>query len=212
MRRWTGPIVALALLVGAERGAAFDSTYPPHTAVLRFAPEAILAEVARRMDIRLRPEIAVPPVLLESLTPLARFQDAVQSQWGIRPQAFVNVYVVARNEIYLIDDAAYYARLGMTIEDSLAHEFVHFLQSKYLGYDLDEPWLEHAAVQIQLGFQRDFAQQPELSAPAAPGSASRVRRAPLRRRSSTRRARPSPARAASAPRCRSTRPRAGAAG
>lgn len=204
--------MALALLVGAERGAAFESAHAPRPAVLRFAPEAILAEVARRMDIRLRPEIAMPLVQLESLTPLAQFQDAVQSQWGIRPQAFVNVYVAARNEIYLIDDAAYYARLGMTIDGSLAHEFVHFLQSKYLGYDLDEPWLEHAAVQIQLGFQRDFAQQPQVTSPAPPGSASRVRRAPPRRRSSTRRARPSRVRAASAPRCRSTRPRACAAG
>lgn len=160
MRRWTTRIVALALLASAVPGAAFDFTPPPPAAVLQFEPRVILAEVARRMDVRLRPEIAVPPVLLESLTPLAQLQDAVQAQWGIRPHVFANVYVVARNEIYLIDDAAYYARLGTTIDDSLAHEFVHYLQSKYLGYDLAEPWLEHAAVQIQLAFQRDFAGLP----------------------------------------------------
>jgi len=41
---------------------------------------------------------------------------------------FANVYVMARNEIYLMDDAGYYRRIRRTLDESLAHEFAHYLQ------------------------------------------------------------------------------------
>lgn len=133
-------------------------------AALRYEPLCILRAVAGRMGVKLRPEVPLPPVYFESSTDLRSFQDAVEPQWGQRPPQVMNVYVVARNEVYLIDDASYYERMKRAIDDSLAHEFVHYLQVRYKGYterDLGEDFsAEATAIEHQTWFRENFIQTP----------------------------------------------------
>jgi hypothetical protein len=151
--RWSAVLALTACLTPAVAGA--DDPSGQRTE-LRYDPRFILAVVARRMNVTLRPEIPVPAIFLESATALRQFQDAIEAQWRFRPHVFANAYVAARNEIYLIDDAAYYARAGRTLDDSLAHEFAHYLQVRYLSSDLADPSLESEAVAVQRGFQQDY--------------------------------------------------------
>jgi hypothetical protein len=150
--RWFAILAMAACLTPAIAGETGRAAPP---AKLRFDPQFILAEVARRMNVTLRPEIPVPAVFFESTTSLRQFQDAIVVQWRFRPHVFANAYSAARNEIYLIDESAYYARAGRTLDDSLAHEFAHYLQVRYLNADLADPSLESDAVAVQHGFQRD---------------------------------------------------------
>ncbi len=155
MRRWCRWVAIVAMAACFAPAAADETLRAAQPAKLRFDPQFILAEVARRMNVTLRPEIPLPPVCLESATPLRQFQDAISAQWQLRPHVFANAYSAARNEIYLIDDAAYYNRRGRTIDDSLAHELAHYLQVMYLGADLTDPWVESDAIAVQLGFRED---------------------------------------------------------
>jgi hypothetical protein len=150
--RWLALLALAACLTPTTAGEPDPALQP---ARLAFDAQFVLEQVARRMNVTLRPEIPVPAVLLESATPLHRFQDAIAPQWGFRPHVFANAYVSARNEIYLIDEAAYYERVGRTLDDSLAHEFAHYLQVHYLKADLADPSLESEAVAVQHAFRRD---------------------------------------------------------
>jgi hypothetical protein len=122
---------------------------------LRFDPMTILHTVALRMNVTLRPDVPLPTILLQSTTPLARFQQAMALQWRFRPPRYANAYVVASNEIYLMDDASYYRRLGRTLDESLAHEFAHYLQVHYFNADLSDPGCETDAVAMQALFAAD---------------------------------------------------------
>jgi hypothetical protein len=146
---------AAALLVEASEtgtGTSADGAMP-RTVTLRHNSRLILESVAQRLGVTLRPEIPEPAIYFESITPLRQFQDAIAAQWGFRPHAFANAYVVARNEIYLIDDPVMYARLGHTLDESLAHEFAHYLQVRYFEADLADPVCETDAVAVQLWFR-----------------------------------------------------------
>jgi len=151
--RWFAILAMAACLTPATAGETHGSVQP---AKLRFDSQFILAEVARRMNITLRPEIPVPAVFFESTTALRQFQEAIGGQWQFRPHVFANAYAAARNEIYLIDEGAYYERVGRTLDDSLAHEFAHYLQVMYLNANLADPSLETDAVAVQHGFQQDY--------------------------------------------------------
>lgn len=138
-------------------GADARATDQPTNAVpLRRDPNFVLALVAQRMRITLRPDIPPPAVMLESTTPLEQFQSAAEAQWGFRPQAFVSVYFPAQNAIYLLDDARVYARYGGSPDDSLAHELAHFLQAKYLKDDFSTEWSEVEAMTIQRWFRARY--------------------------------------------------------
>lgn len=147
-------------LANAALGADTAAAAP---ARLRFEPRFILEAVARQMNVTLRPEIPVPEVLLESTTPLRRFQNAMTAQWGFRPPVFTNAYAVTRNEIYLLDDAKYYARLGRTPDDSLAHEFAHYIQVHYFNADLAHESFEMDAVAVQEHFKEQHTAPATLS-------------------------------------------------
>ncbi len=164
MRRWCRWVAIVAMAACFTPAAADETPRTVQPAKPRFDPQFILAEVARRMNITLRPEIPVPAVFFESTTPLRQFQDAIGPQWQFRPHVFANAYCASRNEIYLIDDAAYYSQRGRTIDDSLAHEFAHYLQVMYLRADLADPWLETDAVAVQHAFQRDHLYPPRAEA------------------------------------------------
>jgi hypothetical protein len=152
MRRLAHWIVGLAAALTLVPSApAADSFTEPLR--LRFDPQFVLAQVAHRLGVALRPEVAPPAVFLESATPIGQFRDAIAAQWGFRPHAFGNAYAVERNEIYLIDDPSYYARLGRTIDESLAHELAHYVQVNYLNADLSVPSWEQDAVALQTWFR-----------------------------------------------------------
>jgi hypothetical protein len=136
----------------------------PDPVRLQFDPHFILQSIAREMNIPLSADVPLPQIFFESTTPLRRFQDALAAQWGFVPDVFSNAYAAQRNEIYLTDDAAYYARLGRTLDDSLAHELAHYLQVRYLKADLADPTWENDAVAVQGAF-RD-AHAPLFMAPA----------------------------------------------
>jgi hypothetical protein len=122
---------------------------------LRFDPRFIFEAVAQRMNVTLRPDVPLPAVFLESTTPLAQFQDAMEAQWRFRPPLIANAYAIGRNEIYLSDDASFYLRLKRSLDDSLAHEFVHYIQAKYFNEDLSTDGCEVQATEIQRWF-REF--------------------------------------------------------
>jgi hypothetical protein len=129
---------------------------PLPVAKLKFSPEFILRAVLKKMNVIERP-IEIPKLLLESETPLKRFQDTVESQWHTRPKYFTNVYSVATNEIFLMDDPTYYARTSRYIDDSLAHELTHFAQVKYKGWVLEgDDSLEAQAIDVQTWFRETY--------------------------------------------------------
>jgi hypothetical protein len=149
--RWSTLFAMAACLIPAAAG---ESGAPAEPAKLHFEPRFILETVAKRLGVTLRPEIPVPAIFVASTTPLAQFQDAIETQWRFRPDVVLNTYAIARNEIYLYDGAAYYAQHNRTLDDSLAHEFVHYLQAQYRNDDLSSEWREAEAVDIQTWFRK----------------------------------------------------------
>jgi hypothetical protein len=125
---------------------------------LRYPERCVLQAVAQGMGVRLRGDVPVPTVYYESKTPLKQFQDAVEPQWRTRPDVFVNAYIPDRNEIYLTDDASYYSRLNRAMDDSLAHEYVHFIQVKYKGARLEDfsDAEEGQAIEHQAAFREGY--------------------------------------------------------
>jgi hypothetical protein len=165
--RWSAILAAAVYMTPVTAGES-----EPQAVKLRFAPRFILEQVAQRLGVTLRPEIPVPAIRFASSTPLAQFQDAIEAQWRFRPPNIVNTYAIARNEIYLYDGAAYYAQHHRTLDDSLAHELVHYLQWQYRNDDLSSEWREAEAVDIQTWFreayvepQRDAVVRPRGSTP-----------------------------------------------
>lgn len=125
-----------------------------------FKPDCVLAAIAARRRRTVDPAKPKPAVLFESETPLSRFQDAVEEQWGQRPDVFTNAYAWKKNEIFLIDDGTYYSSLHRTIDDSLAHEYVHYLQVVYEGSDISQDaWgvYENEAIDAQTWFRQEGA-------------------------------------------------------
>jgi hypothetical protein len=176
-KHWQLAAVAagMLILVAAELPARVNETPgrtpaadPTAVATLQHDPQFILEAVARRMGITLRPEFPPPAIRLESRTPLPRLQAAAERQWGFRPHVFTTTYASAGNEIFLIDDPALYAQYGGTPDDSLAHELVHYLQSRYRRDDFRTDWSETEAVAIQTWFRREYM-EPRLAAAAARG-------------------------------------------
>lgn len=143
------PLAGALALVLALFSSGADGAEPLR---LRLDPGFVLAQVAGRLGVRLDPAIPPPAVHVESATPIAQFREAIAAQWGFRPHAFGNAYAVERNEIYLIDEPGYYARLGRSLDESLAHELAHYVQVRYLGADLAEPSWEEEAVAVQAWF------------------------------------------------------------
>lgn len=159
-------VVALFLLTAA-------TSQVPSTGVARAAsiatlhhdPHFILQAVARRMGVRLLPEIPEPTVLLESGTSPSRWSAAAERQWGFRPGAFASFFASAENEIYLIDDAATHARRRSTLDDALAHELAHYLQARYRKDALGTDWAELEAVAVQGWFRAQYMEPERVATP-----------------------------------------------
>jgi hypothetical protein len=140
------------------------------------------------MNVTLRPDEPLPTIHFESSTPLEQFQDAVLSQWRFRPPMISNVYVVTSNEIYLSDDARSYRRMRRTLDESLAHEFTHYLQVRYFAANLADESCETEAVAMQIAFRDRPARRTRRDQLIRRGLQyrGRLRRSPARRRPSTR--------------------------
>ncbi len=172
------PLVALLLLAS---GASALETRP--VVVSRWEPRCILHAVAVDMaDVigryrgpefegRLRAAASaqdLPKVRPQSLTPIQEFRDALARQYAegrsgavqLRPETaeFTNMYALASNELFVIDEAGFYERLGggRSIEDSLAHEYVHYIQVRYYGYSAEDLGRDHSAEAMAVEYQQYF--------------------------------------------------------
>jgi len=143
----SGAVVLLTLM--SPLAVADDAA----TMRLQEDPREILESVARQMNVTLRADEPLPKIYLESATSLEQFQDAVEQQWNFRPPRFANVYAVTNNEIYLTDDPGYYRRVRRTLDESLAHEFAHYLQVRYFAANLSDETCETEAVAVQMAFR-----------------------------------------------------------
>ncbi|HAH05066.1 MAG TPA: hypothetical protein DCM05_00850 [Elusimicrobia bacterium] len=126
-------------------------------------PQAcILKAVAGYMGKELRPGVPLPEVRLASETTLAEFHDSVEGQWEGAQRHITNVYSVRRNRIHLLDEGLYYQRLNRAIDDSLAHEYVHYVQHRYGAYgegQFDDS-AEMQAIDVQTWFRDEFIRKP----------------------------------------------------
>ena len=120
---------------------------------LRYTPDFIFEFVLEKKFVKRNPAIPFPSIHTESKTPLKEFQDAIFPQWGWRPEYFTNAFALHANKIFLIDDAEYYRKHERCMDDSLAHELVHYVQGKYQGWDLNDDSLEWQAIEIQTEFR-----------------------------------------------------------
>jgi len=132
------------------------ATRPAKPAKLKYTFEEIFQFVLTEKKKEYRNEIALPQIFFESNTSLTKFQDSIEEQWGQRPNVFTNAYSVKFNEVFLTDDAKYYKKLKRCIDDSLVHELVHYVQSKYQNFDLNDDSLEMEAIEIQTLFREKF--------------------------------------------------------
>lgn len=132
---------------------SFAKTKP---AQLRYSFEFILEKVLEKKKQAYRPEIPLPSLHFESKTPLRLFQDAIEAQWGMRPAHISNAYSLHYNMLFILDDASYYRRTGRCMDDSLAHELVHYIQHKYQNWDFNDESLEWDAIDIQTQFREEY--------------------------------------------------------
>lgn len=124
-----------------------------------------LQAVAKRMNVQVRSDIPLPTIMLASEIPFNEFQDIIESEWGMRPEVFTNVFSPKRNIIFLINESDHYMSYRF-IEDALAHELVHFVQVAYKGEPNSEE-LEWEADRIQTWFRETIL--PSGQSPCAGG-------------------------------------------
>ena len=152
------------LLSAVALGLLMTTTAKAETpATLRFPLECTLAAIAKKRNVQLSKDIPLPTLYHESTTSFETFKKAVMQQGHDFPQEFSNayVYVQGKNDIFLIDSPSYYARHSRFIDDSLAHELVHYVQVRYQKYDLSaEEFAELEAVDLQTWY-RDTYMVPE---------------------------------------------------
>jgi hypothetical protein len=129
---------------------------PPVPAKLKYSLEFLFSKVLEKKNVPINTKIEFPQFYFESNTSLKQFQDAIEEQWGQRPQYFTNAFSVKNNEIYILDDAAYYKKHQRCMDDSVVHELVHFVQVKYFNWDLSDESLEWDAIDIQTEFRNKF--------------------------------------------------------
>jgi len=165
MNRFCRCAAAFALAACLAPAVASDERPPLEPAKLRFDVGFVLQAVAERMQVRLRADVPLPAVFVESTIPLHQFQDAMEAQWRFRPPLVANAYSIATNAVYLSDDASFYRRLKRTLDDSLAHELVHYIQATYFGEDLATDACEMQAVEVQRWFREAYA-LPEVDVAA----------------------------------------------
>lgn len=132
-------------------------------AKLKYSMDFIFSKVLELKGQTLDPNIPFPKFYFESKTPLKVFQDAIEAQWGMRPEVFTNAFAIKSNQIFIIDTAEYYDRNKRCMDDSVVHELVHYIQAKYQGWDLNDESLEWQAIDIQTTFRDLYCQHSAAS-------------------------------------------------
>lgn len=144
-------IIFFFILIGIQSLA-----YQP--AELRYSPEQIFDKVLKIMNLEKMSFIPFPELVFANKANLEEFQEDVFPQWGMKPDFITNVYIAHRNKIYLLDDKRYYEENGRCIDDSLAHELVHYIQVKYRNIPIEyfDDGMELEAIDIQSRFRDVF--------------------------------------------------------
>lgn len=125
-------------------------------AKLRYSLDFLIEKTLQKKNQTARADVPLPKFFFASTTNLSQFQDALEKQWGFRPDVFTNAFAVESNEIYIMDDEEYYRRHGRCMDDSIVHELVHYIQVKYLNWDLYDESLEWDAVEVQTLFREEY--------------------------------------------------------
>ncbi len=125
-------------------------------AKLKYSLDFLLEKTLEMKKLTKRDDVEVPKFYFKSNTPLKQFQDALEKQWGFRPDVFTNAFAVDNNEVYILDDADYYRRNKRCMDDSVVHELVHYLQVKYQNWDLSDESLEWDAIDKQTEFRNIY--------------------------------------------------------
>ncbi|MBC7427118.1 MAG: hypothetical protein H7336_00810 [Bacteriovorax sp.] len=125
-------------------------------ATLKYPVDFLFTKVLEKKHQTKNEAIPMPHIYYKSSTPLKQFQDAIEKQWNMRPKVFTNAFAVDNNEIYIMDDASYYEEKKRCMDDSLVHELVHYVQVKYLNWDIHDESLEWDAIEIQTEFREEF--------------------------------------------------------
>jgi hypothetical protein len=146
-------LLLLTIVLPFNLLAATDTVKKP--AKLQTSIEFIFEKVLEKKHQAKRSEVPFPKFYFKSNTPLKQFQDAIEKQWGFRPDEFTNAFAVANNEVYIMDDEDYYTRNKRCMDDSIAHELTHYIQVKYLGWDLADESLEWDAIEVQTEFRQE---------------------------------------------------------
>jgi hypothetical protein len=145
--------ITLLLMTQTSHGAQNLAKKP---ASLKYSLEFLLDKVLEIKHFPKNNSIPLPKLFVESKTPLTQFQEAIEPQWGFKPDVFSNAFAIHKNEIYITDDAAYYKKHDRCIDDSVVHELVHYYQTKYRGWDINDESLEWDAIEIQTQFRNEF--------------------------------------------------------
>jgi hypothetical protein len=148
-------LFALGFFASIQTAFAADVVRP------KYPLSCTAAVIAKEMKVTLKDDIPLPTVKYASEVLLVDFQNAVEPQWGFRPDVILNVYVAAANDIYVLDGAADYAGTDRTIDDVLAHELVHFVQVQYKGTLVPDDFSEYEAVLLQQWYRQKFMEQGE---------------------------------------------------
>lgn len=103
----------------------------------------------------------LPRIRTQSETPLSEFQDSMEVLWKFRPEVFTNAFQPFRNEIFILNEKAFYEEHKRSVYDSLAHELTHYFQYAYQNADftVDDEGLEWHAVDIQTWFRETYRSQ-----------------------------------------------------
>lgn len=122
---------------------------------LKYSTEFVFQSVLKIMAIEKDSHVLFPTIVLAKDTNLKEFQKDVEPQWGMKPDFITNVFVAALNKIYLLDEKRYYEENGRCIDDSLAHELVHFVQVKYRNIPIEyfDDSMEMEAIDVQSRFR-----------------------------------------------------------
>lgn len=128
----------------------FASSSFAQTVTPKYPLECIARAVAKNINIDYDPHIPLPKLYFSSSADLREYQNSVSLQRdGDRPLEVSNTYVIATNAIYVIDDMAYYEKHERFIDDSIAHELVHYFQvvyKKFRQVDLEQMDAEMTAI------------------------------------------------------------------
>ncbi len=123
-----------------------------------FSYDFILQQVIARLKQTYNAQLPLPDIKMSSESNLADFQKDLHDQWHMDPPEITNAYAAHANRIYIIDDMDYYKRNNRCIDDSLAHEFTHYVQVHYKHIPIEQfdDSMEWEAVDVQTWFRKTF--------------------------------------------------------